>query len=552
VSTKAPDDPRESVTQNSLADRSDSDRSPTGTPIDEGPSAQTTQNLGRQGGVVASMTLLSRISGLVRDVVLSNFFGATPVADAFFVAFRIPNFFRRLFAEGAFSQAFVPVLAGYRNRGPMQQMRDFVAVMGGNFVVVMTLISLLGVVAAPLFVVVFAPGFRGDPVRLGMTADMLRITFPYLGFISLTAFAGALLNSFHRYAIPAFTPVWLNVTLIAAALLVAPSFDQPVIALAWGVFAAGMIQLLFQIPALRGIDMLIRPRVELAHPGVRRVGRLMVPAIFAGSVSQINALVDTMIASLLASGSISWLYYSDRLMELPIGIVAVTIATVLLPNLSRLNSTGDMVAFDRTIDWGLRTCLMFGVPAAAALYVLALPLMATVFLHGAMTAYDVTMAALSLQAFAVGLLGFSLVKVAAPTYFAREDTRTPFRIAVIAVLLNIALSLALFRFMGHVGVALATTTSAIVQAYLLLRGTIRRGLYRPGRAFALFVAKVVLATAVMVVALLAVSPSPASWLTLHVYERVLWMAGVCALGGFTYFAMLLLAGIRPRDLRYHV
>jgi putative peptidoglycan lipid II flippase len=325
-----------------------------------------------------------------------------------------------------------------------------------------------------------------------------------------------------------------------------------VIALAWGVFAAGMIQLLFQIPALRGIDMLIRPRVELAHPGVRRVGRLMVPAIFAGSVSQINALVDTMIASLLASGSISWLYYSDRLMELPIGIVAVTIATVLLPNLSRLNSTGDMVAFDRTIDWGLRTCLMFGVPAAAALYVLALPLMATVFLHGAMTAYDVTMAALSLQAFAVGLLGFSLVKVAAPTYFAREDTRTPFRIAVIAVLLNIALSLALFRFMGHVGVALATTTSAIVQAYLLLRGTIRRGLYRPGRAFALFVAKVVLATAVMVVVLLAVSPSPASWLTLHVYERVLWMAGVCALGGFAYFAMLLLAGIRPRDLRYHV
>jgi putative peptidoglycan lipid II flippase len=385
----------------------------------DGEPKRPTQNLGRQGSVVASMTILSRVSGLVRDMVLSFFFGATPVADAFFVAFRIPNFFRRLFAEGAFSQAFVPVLASYRNREPLQQMREFVAVMGGNFIFVMTLMSLIGVVAAPLFVIIFAPGFHDDPVRMGLTAQMLRITFPYLGFISLTAFAGSLLNSFHRYAIPALTPVWLNITLIVAALFVAPKFETPVMALAWGVFAAGLIQLLFQIPALRGIDMLLRPRLELSHPGVRRVGRLMIPAVFAGSVSQINALIDAMICSLLASGSISWLYYSDRLMELPVGIVAVTIATVLLPNLSRLNSAGDMAAFDRTIDWGLRTCLLFGIPAAAAIYVLSLPLIATVFFQGAMTATDVVMASLSLQAFAVGLLGFSMVKVAAPTYFAR-------------------------------------------------------------------------------------------------------------------------------------
>ena len=498
------------------------------------------------------MTFLSRISGLVRDMVLSYFFGATPAADAFFVAFRIPNFFRRLFAEGAFSQAFVPVLAGYRNRGSMQQMREFVAVMGGNFIVVMSLISLLGVVAAPLVVIVFAPGFTGDAQRLAMTADMLRITFPYLGFISLTAFAGALLNSFHRYAIPAFTPVWLNLTMIAAALFVAPTFETPVLALAWGVFAAGLIQLLFQIPALRGIHMLIRPRVELAHPGARRVGKLMVPAIFAGSVSQINALVDTMIASLLAPGSISWIYYSDRLMELPIGIVAVTIATVLLPNLSRLSSLGDTPAFGRTVDWGVRTCLLFGVPAAAAIYVLSLPLMATVFFHGAMTAFDVVMASLSLKAFAVGLLGFSLVKVAAPAYFAREDTRTPFRIAVVTVALNIVLSLSLFRVMGHVGVAFATTTAAVVQSYLLLRGTIRRGLYRPGRDFAMFFAKLVVATVTMVVLLIALSPTPDAWLHMHVRDRVLWMSGLCALGGIAYFVVLLLAGFRLRDLRYHV
>ncbi len=485
-------------------------------------------------------------------MLLSYVLGATPTADAFFVAFRIPNFFRRLFAEGAFSQAFVPVLASYRNKGPMEQMREFVAVMGGNFIAVMTAMSLFGVVAAPLFVFIFAPGFRDDPVRLGITTEMLRITFPYLGFISLTAFAGALLNSFHRYAIPAFTPVWLNVTMIVAAVFVAPTFETPVMALAWGVFAAGLIQLLFQLPALRGIHMLIRPRIELSHPGVRRVGRLMVPAIFAGSVSQINALVDSMIASLLASGSISWLYYSDRLMELPVGLVAVTIATVLLPNLSRLSSRGDLAAFDRTVDWGVRTCLLFGLPAAAALHVLSLPLMATVFFHGAMTVFDVRMASLSLQAFAVGLLGFCLVKVAAPAYFAREDTRTPFRIAIVTVALNILLSLALFRVMGHVGVAFATATAAIVQSYLLLRGTIRRGLYRPGRAFAVFLAKVVLATAAMVAVLLLVSPTSAGWLHLSAQERMFWMAGVCALGGFTYFAVLLLAGFRPRDLRYHV
>ena len=547
MSTKRPDDDG-TAHDGSTADGS----ATTNSALDGGRPTQQTQNLGRHGSIVASMTFLSRISGLVRDMVLSYFFSATPAADAFFVAFRIPNFFRRLFAEGAFSQAFVPVLAGYRNRGPMEAMREFVAVMGGNFIVVMALISLLGVVGAPVLVFVFAPGFSDDPLRLRMTADMLRITFPYLGFISLTAFAGSLLNSFHRYAIPAFTPVWLNVTMIIAAVFVAPTFDTPVIALAWGVFAAGLIQLLFQVPALRRINMLIRPRVELGHAGVRRVGALMIPAVFAGSVSQINALVDTMICSLLASGSISWLYYSDRLMELPIGIVAVTIATVLLPNLSRLNSSGDMAAFGRTIDWGLRTCLLFGVPSAAALYVLSLPLMATVFFHGAMTVVDVKMASLSLQAFAVGLLGFSFVKVAAPSYYAREDTRTPFRIALITVALNIVLSLASFRVAGHVGVAFATTTAAIVQSYLLLRGTIRRGLYRPGREFAIFFIKVVVATSAMVILLVALSPPPEDWLRLQVHQRVLWMAGLCCLGGFGYFVVLLIAGLRPRDLRYHV
>jgi putative peptidoglycan lipid II flippase len=278
----------------------------------------------------------------------------------------------------------------------------------------------------------------------------------------------------------------------------------------------------------------------------------MVPAIFAGSVSQINALVDTMIASLLATGSISWLYYSDRLMELPIGVVAVTIATVLLPNLSRLHSRGDLDAFDRTIDWGVRTCLLFGIPAAAALYFLSLPLMATVFFHGKMTTFDIVMASLSLQAFAVGLLGFSMVKVAAPAYFAREDTRTPFRIAVVTVALNVLLSLALFKVAGHVGVAFATTTASIVQSYLLLRGTIRRGLYRPGWDFAKFLVKVIVATAVMIGLLIAIDPTSDEWLRMTVRARIVEMTVLCSVGGVVYFVVLSLGGMRPRDLRYHV
>ncbi len=511
-----------------------------------------TQNLGRAGGIVASMTMLSRISGFVRDMVLSHFFGATAIADAFFVAFRIPNFFRRLFAEGAFSQAFVPVLAAYRTRESDADMRRFVAVMSGNFALIMATTSLVGVVAAPLFVLVFAPGFHDDAVRSALTAGMLRVTFPYLGFIALTAFAGALLNSFHRYAVPAFTPVWLNVTLIAAALVAAPAFNTPVMALAWGVFAAGLIQLLFQIPALRGIGMLLVPRIDFAHPGVRRVSVLMVPAVFAGSASQINALVDTMIASLLTPGSISWLYYSDRLMELPIGVIAVTIATVLLPNLSRLSANGDRAAFSRTVNWGIRTCLLFGVPAAAALYVLSIPLMATIFLHGAMQPHDIRMAALSLDAFAVGLLGFALVKIAAPAYFARQDTRTPFRFAVVAVILNILLSLALFRVMGHVGVALATSTAAIVQAYLLLRGIVHRKLYVPERSLATAVVKIASATALMVVFLIAITPHAGYWLHAQMFERGVWLLGLSGAGALIYFVCLFMAGMRPGELRYHV
>tara|TARA_A100001037_G_scaffold306648_1_gene353643 strand:+ start:5090 stop:6664 length:1575 start_codon:yes stop_codon:yes gene_type:complete len=505
------------------------------------------QNVAAQGGIVSAMTMLSRISGLARDMVLSYFFGATNVADAFFVAFRIPNFFRRLFAEGAFNQAFVPVLAEYRLQDDMA-LRQFVAAVGGNLAAVLLPVVIVGVVCAPALVAVFAPGFWDDEERFELTVDMVRITFPYLGFISLTAFAGAVLNSHHRYAIPAFTPVLLNLSLISAVLFAADLFATPVLALAWGVLVAGFVQLVFQAPSMQRLGLVVRPSLDFRHPGVRQVGRLLGPAVFAASVLQINSLVDTILASTLVAGSISWLYYSDRLFELPIGVVAAALGAVLLTNLSRLDSAGARERFSDTLDWGMRMGALLGVPAAAALYGLALPLIATIFLRGELTEGDARMAALSLQAFAVGLPAFVWVKVLAPGYFAQQDTATPFRIASIAVVTNVALNLALFSWWGHVGLAFATSVSGWVNALLLLRGLMRDGRYRPGRAFWLTCARAMVGSAVMLVALLWLMPEPTSWLSVDGWTRALWMAGAVALGASSYGAVAVLLGEKPRSL----
>lgn len=514
------------------------------------------QNVAAQGSVVAGMTLLSRISGFARDMVLSHIFGAGAAADAFFVAFRIPNFFRRLFAEGAFNQAFVPVLARYRNRH-RPEFLSFIAAVAGNLSVAVWVVVLLGVVLAPGLVAVFAPGFWNAPDQFEVATGMLRITFPYLGFISLTAFAAALLNSHHRYAVPAFTPVLLNLCMIAVMLFATGAFRQPVYALAWGVFVAGLVQLAFQLPSLARLGLLVMPRPSLEHPGVRQVGRLLLPAMFAASVSQINTLIDTMLASTLVTGSISWLYYADRLLELPIGLVAVALGTVLLPNLSRLASAGDDAGFDSTLEWGLRMGLLLGVPASLALYVLALPLVSGLFYHGEMTALDTRMAALALKAFAVGLLPLVVVKVAAPAYFAREDTATPFRFAVAAVTTNAALNLALFSWFGHVGLAFATSAAAWLHAGLLLRGlttypTAATRPYRPGRALALTALRAVAASAVMAGGLWWLMPDAAQWLEADIWRRALWLLAAVTGGGSAYIALLLLAGERPSKLLHRV
>ena len=517
---------------------------------------QVVQNVAAQGSVVAGMTLLSRISGFARDMVLSHYFGAGAVADAFFVAFRIPNFFRRLFAEGAFNQAFVPVLARYRTR-QRQEFLSFVAAVAGNLSLAVWGVVLLGVVFAPAVVSIFAPGFWGEERQFEMATAMLRITFPYLGFISLTAFAAALLNSHHKYAVPAFTPVLLNLCLIAAMLFATGAFREPVYALAWGVFVAGIVQLAFQLPALMRLGVLVMPRPSIEHPGVRQVGRLLVPSVFAASVSQINTLIDTVIASTLITGSISWLYYADRLLELPIGLVAVALGTVLLPNLSRLASARDEGGFSKTLEWGLRMGVLLGAPASVALYVLALPVVSALFLHGEMTALDARMTALALQAFAVGLLPLILVKVVAPAYFAREDTATPFRYAVAAVTTNVALNLALFSWFGHVGLAFATSASAWLHAGLLLRGlmgpkvpTERR--FRPSRSLVITLARVGGATVVMGAALALLLPAASEWVEAPILTRAAWLAAAVAGGSVAYLVLIWIAGERPGRLLHRI
>ena len=504
-----------------------------------------THSVTRQGSIVAAMTMLSRIAGFVRDVVLANFLGASGLADAFFVAFRIPNFFRRLFAEGAFNQAFVPVLMRYRDRG-FVELQQFVAVIGGNLAIAVSLLVLVGVVFAPAVTMLFAPGFIGTP-RFDLTADLLRITFPYLGFISLVAFSASILNAHHRYAMAAFTPILLNVSLLLAMWLGARFTQSPIHVLAWGVFAAGFVQWAFLQPAVHKLDLLVLPRPGLQHEGARQVGRLLVPAILAASVGQINALIDSILASTLIVGSVSWLYYADRLLELPVGLVAVALGTVLLPNLSRLDARGQAQAFASLLDWGLSLALLLAVPAAFALYFLGGPLLAAILLHGEMTSHDVIMASLALQAFAVGLIPMVLVKVLAPAYFARQDTRTPFRIAMVAIAVNVIGNLAVFRWFGHVGLALVTSLSAWVNAYLLMRVLIARDNYRPGPMFYGRTLRVFGSAAAMGLLLMWLVPPVEQWIAADQVSRAIWISAAVGGGGAAYLAMLFVLGFRPRD-----
>lgn len=495
--------------------------------------------------------MVSRVLGFVRDLVLARVFGADAATDAFFVAFKIPNFLRRLFGEGAFATAFVPVLMEYKEQRSQKELKALVDHVAGTLGLVLLIVSFIGVVAAPLIVSVFAFGWvlDGADEKLDLAAQMLRLTFPYLLFISLTAFAGGILNAHNRFAVPAFTPVLLNLCLIGAALVLAPYMQQPVVALAWGVLIAGVVQFAFQLPFLHQLNLFPSFKPKPSHEGVGRIMKLMLPALFAVSVVQINLLLDTVLASFLQTGSISWLYYSDRLMEFPQGVLGVALATVILPNLSRRHAADDSRAFSRTLDWGLRTTLLLGAPAAVGLAVLAGPMIATLFLSERFDLHDVSMARLSLMAYSVGLLAFILIKVLAPGYYARQDTKTPVKIGLIAMGVNMLFNLLLIFPLQHAGLALATSLSAFINAALLFRGLRKQGVYLPDRGWPGLWLKVVLASAGMAAVVLWGAPPLEEWHAVSVWMRAAWLGTWIAVGALTYFLLLILMGIRVNHFR---
>ncbi|PCC23800.1 murein biosynthesis integral membrane protein MurJ [Halomonas sp. JB37] len=503
----------------------------------------------RSGLVVSAMTMLSRVMGLARDVVVATLLGSGGGADAFFVAFKIPNFLRRLFAEGAFNQAFVPVLSEYSTQRNRDEIRELLNATAGSLTAILALITAVAMLCAPWLIWVFAPGFGRDPEKLALTADMLRLTFPYLLLISLTAFSGSVMNTWNRFAVPAITPVLLNLSLIGAALFLMPMMEEPAMALAWGVLIAGVAQLAFQVPFLLRLGLMPTPWPNFAHEGVRRILKLMGPALFGVSVSQINLLLDTVLASLLAAGSVSWLYYSDRLVELPLGVFGVAIGTVILPALSKRHADQSKEHFAAMLDWAIRIVLLLGLPAALALAVLAEPLLITLFHYGAMTDNDIQMAAMSLRAYAFGLVAFMLIKVLAPGFFARQDTRTPVKVGIIAMVANMALNLVLIWPLAHAGLALATALSAFLNAGLLGYLLHKQGVlvFQPG--WKRYAVQLVGGSALMSGALYFVAPDWQAWLTFSLWQRIAWVSGLVMLGGSLYAAWLAAFGLRFRHLK---
>jgi putative peptidoglycan lipid II flippase len=502
------------------------------------------------------MTFISRVLGLVRDVVVANLMGAGASADVFFFANKIPNFLRRLFAEGAFSQAFVPVLTEYEASGDKNRTRELIARVSGTLGGIVTIVTLLGIIGSGAVAALFGAGWFIDWLNGGPAAPkfelatlMLKITFPYLWFITFVALSGAILNTLGKFAVSSFTPVFLNIMIISSALFIAPNLAQPEIGLAIGVFLGGLVQFLFQIPFLIKEGMLVRPKWGWRDPGVVKIRTLMIPALFGVSVSQINLLFDTFIASFLQTGSISWLYYSDRLLEFPLGLFGIAIATVILPALSRKHVDAQSEGFASTMDWGVRMVLLLGLPAMLGLMVLAKPMMMVLFMRGEFTPVDVQQASLSLLAYASGLLNFMLIKVLAPGYYSRQDTKTPVRYGIVAMVTNMVFNAIFAYFYGYIGLAMATALSALVNMGLLYRGLHIARVYRVSRQTLTFVFRLFVAGGVMVVAVLWQLEAMPVWLNWSLTERVMSLALLIGFGGLVYVLTAVALGVRIHHLK---
>lgn len=513
----------------------------------------------RAGAIVSAMTLISRILGFVRDQVLAIFFGAGALTDVFLVAWKIPNFLRKLFAEGAFAQGFIPVFTEYREKRGEAELKELAACVSGTLIMVVLLVSTLGVMLAPFLVMLFAPGFSGSEEQFELATHMLRITFPYLLFVSLLAYSGSILNTFGRFAIPSLTPVLLNICMILAALYLAPWFQQPIVALAWGVLIAGVVQLAFQLPFLARLGLIPRPRWGLAHTGVRRILKLMGPVILGSSVAQINILLDTVIASFLMLGSLSWLYYSERLMQFPLGLLGVALATVILPRLARGHTNAQTDDFRKTLDWAIQLVVLVGFPAALGLLLLAAPLLATLFEYGEFKPRDTRMASYSLMAYALGVPAFILTKVFLPAFFSRHDTRTPVRIGIICLLSNMCFNILLvvpmvmFDFVApHTGLAIASTLSAWQQSFLLYRKLRSNGIYQIPVVVKQFTWRVMPALVLLGLIVTIGSQHPwgdSGWSDWNALQRTLTLIAIIFASIVSYAGTLWVSGFRPGDLR---
>lgn len=502
----------------------------------------------RSGMVVGIMTMLSRVLGMVRDVMVAALLGAGGTSDAFFVAFRIPNLMRRLFAEGAFNQAFVPVLSEYATRDNHCDTRNLLNAVAGSLIVVLAIVTALGMLFSSQLIYVFAPGFRGNEDQFLLTTQLLEVMFPYLLLISLAAYAGSILNSWGRFSIPALTPIFLNVTMIAAVKL-APLFPEPAKVLSWGVLVAGFIQLGFQLPFIAKLRLLPLPKPNFRHPGVKRILKLMGPALFGVSVAQINLMINTMLASMLTAGSVTWLYYSDRMTELPLGVFGVAIGTVILPALSRRHASQDREHFSRMLDWGIRMVLLVSVPAAVAIFVITQPLLITLFKYGRITVHDVEMTAQCLQVMSVGIVAFMLIKVLAPGFYARQNTRMPVKIGIISMASNMVFNVMLYKHLAHVGLATSTMLSACLNAGMLGWALYRENvlIFQPG--WWRFLLRLGTGCALMGAGLALFTPERQQWLEWGIYERALVMMLEVSMALAGYIGWLLVTGMRFRDFR---
>ncbi|AWN75197.1 murein biosynthesis integral membrane protein MurJ [Legionella anisa] len=510
------------------------------------------QSLLRSTTLVSVMTFISRIVGFLRDMVLANFFGAQAGMDAFFVAFRIPNFMRRLFAEGAFAQAFVPVLAEYQKTRSPNDVRVFIARIAGYLGSILSVVTLIGMFAAPVIIFLFAPGFSHDSSRAVLATEMLRITFPFLMLVSLTAMAGAVLNTYGYFAIPAFTPVLLNISMILAAIYLCPHLPKPVVGLAWGVLIAGIVQLLFQIPFLHQRNLLVKPQLVRNDAGVNKVLKLMIPALFGVSIAQLNLMVDSIFASFLKIGSVSWLYYTDRLTDFPLGVFGVAIATVILPHLSRRHAEQSISQYSSALDWGLRSILLIGVPAGLGLCLFAMPLIASCFAYGKFTVDDVIQTQKSLITLAAGVPAFMMVKVLASGFYARQDISTPVKVGAISMVVNTLLCFLFVGHFAHAGLTLASALAGYVNCCALLFLLIKRGVFKPSPGWLKYSIQLLFANAAISIYLIFMRGTVSYWLSFPPGMRLGLLSVHVLVAVIIYLLVLGLAGLRPAHFRGQV